>query len=178
MNDNRFTPVLLYIKAHGTFDTVEVIVESGFGIDKQRRGNAFEVEGKAKTLFKTALQEPDRGLRLVKVEFAFLAFGNISLGHMYTTSLSKNIIYYRTSASYCQLFMLQKNTPRHDWSRRIKQDYFVIAVAADMIPNLPDSKVRPPCMYTWNGSRSGASAESSIDEPCVNAPAAMIISSS
>lgn len=46
--------------------------------------------------------------------------------------------------------------------------------AASIIPILPLWKLRPPCIHTAKGSRSGASAEISIDEPDVKAPAAMI----
>ena len=49
-----------------------------------------------------------------------------------------------------------------------------ISSAASITPTLPEAKLSPPCIHTANGSRSGASAESSIDEPDVNAPADII----
>lgn len=48
-----------------------------------------------------------------------------------------------------------------------------ILLAASITPSLPLWKLRLPCIHTAYGSRNGASAESSIDEPRVNAPAAI-----
>ena len=41
-------------------------------------------------------------------------------------------------------------------------------------PILPYSYVSPPCWNAIKGGLIGASQESSIDDPCVNAPAAII----
>ncbi len=43
-----------------------------------------------------------------------------------------------------------------------------------MTPSLPPWKLSPPCIQTAYGSRNGASAESSMELPKVNAPAAMM----
>lgn len=48
-----------------------------------------------------------------------------------------------------------------------------ILLAASITPSLPLWKLRLPCIHTAYGSRNGASAESSIDDPRVNAPAAI-----
>ena len=50
--------------------------------------------------------------------------------------------------------------------------------AAHITPYLADSYVSPPCMNAVYGSRIGPSAESSIDEPPVKAPAAITTGSS
>ena len=51
------------------------------------------------------------------------------------------------------------------------------SAAASSTPILPVFQVRPPCIQTAYGSRIGPSADSSIDEPRVKAPAAIITSS-
>ena len=51
---------------------------------------------------------------------------------------------------------------------------FSSSSAASNTPTLPVWKFKPPCIHTANGSRSGASPDSSIDEPEVNAPAAIM----
>lgn len=51
---------------------------------------------------------------------------------------------------------------------------FNTSSAASMMPILALWKFSPPCIHTAKGSRSGASAESSIEEPEVNAPAAIM----
>lgn len=50
--------------------------------------------------------------------------------------------------------------------------------AAKIAPRRPLLKFTPPCIHAANGSRSGASAESSMDEPNVNEPDAMMTSQS
>ena len=57
-------------------------------------------------------------------------------------------------------------------------DYFRILSTASSTPICALWKLSPPCSQSAYGSRSGASAESSIDAPSVNAPAAMIMSQS
>ena len=47
-----------------------------------------------------------------------------------------------------------------------------------IIPSFAWYHVSPPWKYTAYGGRIGPSAESSIDEPCTNAPAAMMTSDS
>ena len=46
------------------------------------------------------------------------------------------------------------------------------------MPSFAWCHVRPPWKYTAYGARIGPSADSSIDEPCTNAPAAMTTSAS
>ncbi len=49
-----------------------------------------------------------------------------------------------------------------------------ISCAARSTPNFPLWKFKPPCIQTANGSLRGASPESSMDEPAVNVPAAIM----
>ena len=62
--------------------------------------------------------------------------------------------------------------PEISESNKLQFDYS-IDIALNT-PIFPYSYVSPPCKNAVYGSLIGASQDSSIDEPCVNAPAAII----
>ena len=64
-----------YIKFNRPFKTVQIIIQSHAGIDKQRGGNPLEIQRVGQMVFKAALHKTNGGLRLIQIQLRSVLFG-------------------------------------------------------------------------------------------------------
>ena len=81
MHHLRGAAGLLQIEGNGALDAVEVVVEAGGRLHKQRRRHALEVERGAELLLKIPFQAADGGLRLVQIEKRLIAVRDHGFAH-------------------------------------------------------------------------------------------------
>ena len=69
------------VKADRTFIAVEIVVQTGVLLHKQRSGDPVEVQQRTQPVFKEPVDQADGFLGIIHAEDAFIAFGNIDF-HM------------------------------------------------------------------------------------------------
>ena len=82
MDDLRVDADIGNVERDGPLDAVEVVIEAGFFIDKQRCGHTAQIERIAQIHLKIALDELDCPLQLINAERSMLVLRNGQLAHM------------------------------------------------------------------------------------------------
>ena len=82
MDDLRVDADIWDVKGDGTLDAVEVVIEAGIFIDKQRCGHPAQIERIAQIHLKIALDELDCPLQLINAERSMIILRNGQLAHM------------------------------------------------------------------------------------------------
>ena len=82
MDDLRVDADIGNVERDGPLDAVEVVIEAGIFIDKQRCGHTAQIERIAQIHLKIALDELDCPLQLIDAERSMIVLRNGQLAHM------------------------------------------------------------------------------------------------
>ena len=64
------------VERHGALYTVEVVIEAGARLHKERRGHAVKIQKRAEPVLKKALEKADGFLCVIDAQKAFVAVGD------------------------------------------------------------------------------------------------------
>ena len=81
MNNCRLRACFFYAEGYGTFNTVEVVIQSGLRLYEQRSGYPAQIERIAQLFFKNSVDHTDSGLCFVNAENGFVSLRHDCSAH-------------------------------------------------------------------------------------------------